>query len=53
MSWDLILTLIPVLLGSGLGCLGELKSDLSLKLTQSRTFDFGYVQLTYEIVRSS
>ncbi len=41
------LTLIPVLLGSGLRCFGALPQDITWRLSKSRVFDFGYVQLTY------
>ncbi len=44
---ELTLTLIPVLLGSGLRCFDTLQSDQPLKLVRSKVYPFGYVQLTY------
>ncbi len=48
---ELTLTVIPVLLGSGLRCFGELREDQSFRLLNSRAFEFGYVQLTYARAR--
>ncbi len=44
---ELTLTLIPVLLGSGLRCFETLTADQPLKLVRSQVYPFGYVQLTY------
>gem|GEM_PF-2105106 len=41
------LTLIPVLLGSGLRCFGGVPQDIHWRLVRSRAYDFGYVPLTY------
>lgn len=46
---DLTITIIPVLLGSGRPLFGGLKTDISLKHKATRTYDFGFVQLTYEV----
>ncbi|MBN2047455.1 MAG: dihydrofolate reductase [Anaerolineaceae bacterium] len=48
---DLTITLIPVVLGSGLPLFGPMANDLHLQLTYSRTYDFGLVQLTYRVLK--
>lgn len=46
---SLTLTVVPVLLGEGISLFGKLKNDLSLKLTHSKAYDFGFVQMTYKV----
>lgn len=46
---DLTITIIPVILGSGKPLFGKLDKDISLKHVATKTFDFGFVQLTYEV----
>ena len=48
---DLTLTLIPVLLGEGLPLFGPLDGDRPLRLVESRRFDFGFLQVRYEVGR--
>ena len=45
----LTVTLIPILLGSGLPLFGPLPADVRLSLETSRVFEFGFVQLTYRV----
>lgn len=45
----LTVTLIPILLGSGLPLFGPLPADVRLSLEASRVFEFGFVQLTYRV----
>ncbi len=45
---QLIVTVIPVLIGKGRPLFGELPRDQGLKLCRSRSYEFGFVQLTYE-----
>ena len=47
----LTVTLIPILLGSGLPLFGPLPADVRLLLEASRVFEFGFVQLTYRVVK--
>jgi dihydrofolate reductase len=47
---DLTITLIPVVLGSGISLFGPQNEDLSLTLLSSTSYKFGLVQLHYEIV---
>jgi dihydrofolate reductase len=47
---DITITLIPVLLGAGRPLFGSLQQDVELTLARERTYDFGFVQLTYEVV---
>lgn len=44
---EITVTLIPVLLGEGRPLFGTLEKDVELKLIRSRTYDFGFVQVTY------
>ncbi len=46
---DITITLIPVLLGAGRPLFGPMTQDVELTLVKSRTYDFGFVQLTYAI----
>lgn len=42
-------TLIPVLLGAGRPLFGALPKDVPLELVASRSWDFGFAQLTYAV----
>lgn len=46
---DLTITLIPIFLGSGIPLFGNSENELSLKLKKMHAYDFGFVQLTYEV----
>ncbi|MBL4891714.1 MAG: dihydrofolate reductase [Rhizobiaceae bacterium] len=46
---DLTITLIPMILGGGIPLFGDLENNVQIKHTKTKTFDFGFVQLTYEI----
>ncbi len=46
---ELTITTAPVLIGQGIPLFGELKNDLSLKLLNSKGYDFGFTQSKYEI----
>ncbi|NEP13623.1 MAG: dihydrofolate reductase [Symploca sp. SIO2C1] len=48
---DLTITVIPVILGSGIPLFGNLKKDITLKHLATKTYDFGFVQLSYEVVK--
>jgi len=50
---ELTITLIPVLLGSGIPLFGPLDSDISLELVSSESFPCGFVQNKYRVVESS
>ncbi|MCW9033267.1 MAG: dihydrofolate reductase family protein [Rhodospirillales bacterium] len=47
---DLTITVIPVVLGQGIPLFGDLKKDIPLKLVDTRSYDFGFVQLNYDVV---
>jgi dihydrofolate reductase len=47
---DMVITTIPVLIGSGRPLFGALKQDIDLELVSSRSFTSGLVQSTYRIV---
>lgn len=46
---ELIITQIPVLLGSGISLFGELAEDIHLKLVNTKSFDNSFVQSHYLI----
>jgi dihydrofolate reductase len=46
---DLVVTRVPVLIGSGRPLFGALKQDIDLKLVSSRSFPSGLVQSTYQV----
>jgi dihydrofolate reductase len=50
---SITLTVVPVLLGEGLPLFGALTKDISLKLVNTRAYDFGFVQLKYRIEKST
>lgn len=50
---DMTITIIPVALGAGKPLFGKVKKDMSLKHAATQTFDFGFVQLTYEVKTKS
>jgi len=50
---ELTITLIPVLLGEGKPLFGPLERDLMLVHIGTRAYDFGFVQLKYQVVTGS
>ena len=46
---ELTITLIPVLLGSGIPLFGPLPTDVSLKCVAAKAYEFGFVQLHYTV----
>ncbi|AVS94317.1 deaminase [Paracidovorax avenae] len=46
---DMVITTIPVLIGSGRPLFGALSRDINLKLESSRSFPSGLVQSTYQL----
>jgi dihydrofolate reductase len=49
---ELTITVVPVLIGSGIPLFGKLPADVGLRLLSSRTFPFGFVQSHYSIAPS-
>ncbi|MEO0969828.1 MAG: dihydrofolate reductase family protein [Cyanobacteria bacterium J06639_18] len=49
---DLTITTIPVILGSGKPLFGNLEKDILLRHIATKTFDFGFVQLIYEVEKN-
>ena len=47
---DLTITTIPVILGGGTPLFGRLDRDVALKHVSTTSYDFGFVQSTYDIV---
>lgn len=48
---EITITTIPVLLGEGKSLFGPLPTDVELELVESKTFEFGFVQSKYRIIR--
>jgi dihydrofolate reductase len=46
---DLTITVIPIILGSGRSLFGDAGKDIHLRHIATRTYDFGFVQSTYEV----
>ena len=46
---DITITVIPILLGCGIPLFANAGKDISLKHVTTKTYDFGFVQLTYEV----
>ncbi|NQV38001.1 MAG: dihydrofolate reductase [Candidatus Marinimicrobia bacterium] len=49
---EITITVIPVILGSGIPLFRNVKNDISLKLVSTKSFDFGFVQLSYEVINN-
>ena len=47
---DLTLTIIPVLIGNGKPLFSSLIKDIKLKLQNTKAYDFGFVQMKYQII---
>jgi len=47
---DMVITTVPVLIGSGRPLFGGLERDVDLKLVSSRSFPSGLVQSTYQTI---
>ena len=46
---DITITVIPVILGSGIPLFRSLEKDISLEHVATKIFDFGFVQSTYKV----
>jgi len=49
---DITITLIPVLLGGGRPLFGKLDKDVLLDHVETKTFDFGFIQTTYKVIKN-
>ena len=49
---EITITRIPVLIGSGRPLFGPLSADVCLEHISTRTFDFGFVQTRYRVVKA-
>lgn len=48
---DLTITVIPIILGKGIPLFGDFNRDIILKHTATKTYGFGFVQLTYHVLK--
>ena len=46
---DITITVIPVIIGKGKSLFGSLDKDIELKHIVAKAYEFGFVQLTYEV----
>jgi len=49
---NITITIIPIILGSGKPLFSNLKKDILLKLLDTKHYDFGFVQITYEVIKN-
>lgn len=47
---DITITSIPVILGRGIPLFGKLKNDIQLEHISTKSYGFGFVQSTYEVI---
>jgi dihydrofolate reductase len=50
---ELTLTVIPVLLGSGLRLFGDIDADIPLRVISSKVYSFGFVQNHYAVAKAA
>jgi dihydrofolate reductase len=50
---EITITVIPVLLGAGKPLFGSLPHDIHLKVLETRTYNFGFVQSKYRVIKKS
>lgn len=48
---DIVLTIVPILIGDGISLFGDLGRDLDLELLGAQSYDSGLLQTRYRIVR--
>ena len=48
---EITITVIPIILGKGIPLFGDFKKDIPLKHIATKTYDFGFVQLTYQVIK--
>ncbi len=47
---EIIITVIPILIGQGLPLFGPLPQDIKLKHVHTQTYESGFVQLKYQVI---
>jgi dihydrofolate reductase len=50
---EIVVTVVPIVLGSGISPFGELEQDLKLVQLGVKVYDFGFVQTTYSVQRKA
>lgn len=48
---EIILTILPIVLGNGIPLFKEIHEDVKLKLMETKNFSNGFVQLHYEVLK--
>lgn len=49
---EIIVTVVPVILGKGIPLFGSMRNDVSLELLETETYDFGFLQIKYKVLLS-
>ncbi|QTA86104.1 dihydrofolate reductase family protein [Desulfonema magnum] len=50
---DMTITVIPTLLGKGKRLFGDLEKDIQLRHTETKTYEFGFIQITYKVIKTA
>jgi dihydrofolate reductase len=50
---EITITIVPVILGDGIPLFGPLAADVPLKCIATRSFEFGFVQVQYAVVKDA
>jgi len=50
---EITVTIIPVILGAGIPLFGNLEKDINLKLIDNRSYEFGFTQSKYKVIKNS
>jgi dihydrofolate reductase len=50
---DITITRIPIALGEGIPLFGPMERDLYLTHVSTKTYDFGFVQTTYQVIKDN
>lgn len=50
---DLTITTIPVIIGEGIPLFNRTERDILLKHKKTKSFDFGFIQTTYEVIKNT
>jgi dihydrofolate reductase len=50
---EITITSIPIALGEGIPLFGPMEKDLNLTHVSTKTYDFGFVQTTYQVKKDN
>lgn len=49
---DLIITQIPIIIGTGIPLFGEIEKDIKLELVESKAYSCGFIKSNYKLIKS-